>query len=83
MWSTDFHRPAEWCRPLFQFRQYDGLSFQLYNKDGLTSFPEFETFVAALREHMAEPIIGPRKCMFFGGSPYGMGDENYASRVGS
>jgi hypothetical protein len=68
---------------LFQFRQYDGLTFQLYNEEGLTSSPEFETFVAALKEHMAEPVIGPRKCMFFAGDPYGEGDENYADRVGT
>lgn len=73
---------ANWCRPLLQFRQYDGLTFHLYNDEGLTSTPEFEAFVAALKEHMVEPVIGPRKCMFFAGGAYEDGDESYFARVG-
>ncbi|TVY19222.1 hypothetical protein LARI1_G002188 [Lachnellula arida] len=72
-----------WSRPMLQFRQYDGLTFQLYNNEGLTSTPEFENFVAVLKERMLEPVIGPRKCMFFAGQAYGDGDQSYAACVGS
>ncbi|TVY49481.1 hypothetical protein LOCC1_G000598 [Lachnellula occidentalis] len=66
-WSTDMDSVAYWCEPLLQFRQYDGLTFQLYHNEGPTSTPEFEDFVAALKDRMVEPVIGPRKCMFFAG----------------
>ncbi|TVY29487.1 hypothetical protein LHYA1_G001503 [Lachnellula hyalina] len=81
-WTADLDSVANWCRPLLQFRQYDGLTFHLYNDEGLTSTPEFEAFVAALKEHMVEPVIGPRKCMFFAGGAYEDGDESYFALVG-
>lgn len=63
-----------WVQRLLQFQQYDGLSFQLYNEEGLTSNREFEDFVTGLKEEMEGPEIGPRKCMIFGG--YMRNDRN-------
>jgi len=60
--------------PLLQFRQYDGLTFQMYDDTGAKSSPIFDAFVLALKEYMAAPLIGPRKCMFFAGEPFGTGD---------
>jgi hypothetical protein len=71
-----------WAKPLLQFGQYDGLTFQLYDNEGVTSNPKFEAFVKTLKEHMVEPVIGPRKCLFFNDRPYGNGDMKYADCVG-
>lgn len=78
-----FDTGMPWIKPLLQFRQYDGLTFQLYNNEGITTNPKFKAFVKALKDRMADPVIGPRKCLFFNDRPYGNGDMAYADCVGS
>ena len=62
---------------MLQFRNYDGLDFKIYDEQGVTSTPAFETFATALKEEMAGSRIGPRISAFFAGRPYEDGSAAY------
>lgn len=59
----------EWLEPLWQFKQYEGLSIQFYQEgeDGveMVTNAETERFVKLLQDIITYPEIGPRKCQFF------------------
>ncbi|KUJ10242.1 uncharacterized protein LY89DRAFT_254763 [Mollisia scopiformis] len=72
LWRTEFEtHPQSWLIPLLQFRNYDQLGFQFYDKDGVKDFQP--DFVAALKEHIAGLPIGPQICAFFAGGGYANG----------
>jgi hypothetical protein len=48
-----------WVEPLFQFKQYHGLSLKLYNEDGLKVTPEFEDYASRLQNLLKGDAIGP------------------------
>jgi hypothetical protein len=46
---------------LSQFKQYHGLTMQLYNDEGLQTSSEFEDYVSRLQKILVGPQIGPQK----------------------
>jgi hypothetical protein len=65
-----------WAYPMAQFKQYHGLTMQLYNDEGLKTSPAFEHYVTRLQKVLVGPIIGPQK------GPNFVDNGTYADIVG-
>jgi len=58
-------KAGRWVLDLLKFRQYDGLTLQFYDENGVSHNEELDGFVDELKQKMVEPAIAPRKCAFF------------------
>jgi hypothetical protein len=91
--SFSFNSPnlPRWLRPLFQFRNYDGLNLSFYtpveSPEGGEVAPASyaqtqrrKEWVLELKDFLRggpEGVQGPRICAFFAGRPYADGESSY------